>query len=127
MNDVQLLRYKDQEVRELRAEVARLRKRVGETGRHARRVEQAYKDAVLLASWRAVHIFPSRSYAAYHQISQRRWQNAIALLKLARVLDGRRWLLTDAATIEQCLDCARKRAIEQPESYKMRLNRHGRQ
>lgn len=125
MNDLQLTRYREQEIRELRAENAQLRKKLGETGRHARRVEKAYQDALLLAKWRAVHISPSRDFAAYHKISQRRWQNATALLRLARVLDGSRvWKITDLAVIEQRLDAAKKRAIEQPEAYKMRLNRH---
>ena len=54
MNDIQLARTRDQEIRELRHENARLRKKVCETGRHARRVQQAYKDALLLAEWRSV-------------------------------------------------------------------------
>ncbi len=125
MNDLQLTRYKDQQIRELRAEVAQLRKKLGESGRHARRVEQAFKDALLLAEWRSIQILPSRSYAAYHKMSQRRWQNAIGLLRLARVVESHRhWVITDLALIEQRLQVARQRAIEQPQAYKMRLNHH---
>lgn len=127
MNEIQASRYLQLENAELKAENARLRKKVQETGRHARRVEQAYKDALLLASFAEVRIYPSRAYAAYHRIGQRRWQNAIALLRMARVISGRRtWTVTDIATIGTRLDVVRQRAIEQPESYRSRLIRHGR-
>ena len=125
MNDLQTARYQEQEIRELRAENAQLRKRLGETNRHARRVARAYQDALLLATWRAAHIPPSRSYARHHKISQRRWQNAVGLLRLARVIEGRsRWITTDLTLVEQRLAVARQRATEQPAAYKMRLNGH---
>ena len=125
MNDSQLARYRDQEIRELRAENTALRKKLGETNRHARRVARAYQDALLLATWRAAHIFPSRSYAAHHRMSQRRWQNAIGLLRLARVIEGhRRWVTTDLALVEARLSVARQRAIDTPAAFKARLNGH---
>jgi len=126
MNDLQTERYQEQEIRELKAENTVLRKRLGETGRHARRVERAYRDALLLAEWRSVAVFPSRRYAAHHKISQRRWQNAIALLRMARILEGRRWTTTTLATIEQRLDAAKQRATDTPDAFKARLPRHGR-
>lgn len=126
MNELQLTRYKDQEIKELKAENAQLRKRLGESNRHARRVERAYRDALLLAEWRSVAVFPSRRYAAHHKISQRRWQNAIALLRMARILEGRRWTTTTLATIEQRLDAAKQRATDTPDAFKARLPRHGR-
>jgi len=125
MNELQQTRYAEQENRELRHENALLRKKLRETGRHARRVQQAYKDALLLAEWRAVRIFPSRAYARYQGISQRRWQNATALLRLARVLDGRKWKATELAIIEQRLELAKQRAIEAPDAFRARLPRHG--
>ena len=125
MNDVQLTRYKDQEIRELKAENTALRKRLGEKSRHARRVARAYQDALLLATWRAAHIPPSRSYAAHHKISQRRWENAIGLLRLARVITGhRRWVTTDLSLVEARLSVARQRAIDSPDTFKARLNGH---
>lgn len=125
MNDSQLTRYQEQEIKELKAENTALRKKLKETNRHARRVARAYQDALLLATWRAAHIPPSRSYAAHHRISQRRWQNAIGLLRLARVIEGRsRWITTDLTLVEQRLAVARQRATEQPAAYKMRLNGH---
>lgn len=118
-------RHAEQTIRELRYENTQLRKKLGETSRHAARVRLAYKDALLLAQWRAVGIMPSRTYARRHDITQRRWQNAIALLRMARVItDYRRWAITDLASIEQRLDVAKARAITQPESYRARLNRH---
>lgn len=125
MNDSQLTRYQEQEIRELKAENTALRKKLKETGRHARRVARAYQDALLLATWRASHIPPSRSYAAHHKISQRRWQNAVGLLRMARVIEGRsRWITTDLTLVEQRLAVARQRATEQPAAYRMRLNGH---
>ena len=125
MNDIQQNRYLTQEIRELRAENTALRKKLGETNRHARRVARAYQDALLLATWRAAHIAPSRSYAAHHKMSQRRWQNAIGLLRLARVITGhRRWVTTDLSLVEARLAVARQRAIETPDTFKARLNGH---
>src|SRR6059058_2755186 len=125
MNESQQTRYQEQEIRELQHENARLRKKLKETNRHARRVQQAYQDAVLLATWRTVHITPSRSYAAYQGISQRRWQNAVALLRLARVVDGQRWKTTELAIIEQRAEIAKQRALEAPDAFRARLPRHG--
>lgn len=118
-------RHAEQRIRELTHENTQLRKRLGERGRHAGRVRRAYSDGLLLAQWRAVGIMPSRAYARRHGITQRRWQNAVALLRMARVItDYRRWVITDLATIEQRLDVARTRAIEAPESYQARLIAH---
>lgn len=126
MNDLQLTRYQAQEIKELKSENAQLRKRLGANSRHARRVERAYRDALLLAEWRSVAVFPSRRYAAYHRMSQRRWQNAVALLRMARILEGRRWTTTALATIEQRLEAAKQRATDTPDAFKARLPRHGR-
>jgi len=127
MNEIQANTYLQLEIAELKAENTRLRKKLKENSRHARRVEKAYQDALLLASFAQVRIYPSRSYCLYkEQMPQRRWQNAIALLRLARVINGsRKWSVTDLATIGLRLETARQRAIEQPEAYRARLPRHG--
>ena len=66
-------------------------------------------------------------FARRHGMTQRRWQNAVGLLRMARVItDYRRWVITDLASIEQRLELAKCRAIEAPESYQARLNRHAR-
>ena len=125
MTPEQQIRYLELENAQIKRDAAALRKRLGENSRHARRVERAYRDALLLATWRAAHIPPSRSYARHHKISQRRWQNAVGLLRLARVIEGRsRWITTDLTLVEQRLAVARQRATEQPAAYKMRLNGH---
>lgn len=118
-------RHAEQRIRELTHENTQLRKRLGERGRHAGRVRRAYSDALLLAQWRAVGIMPSREFARRHGMTQRRWQNAVGLLRMARVItDYRRWQITELATIEQRLELARERAIETPASYHARLVAH---
>lgn len=120
-------RHAEQRIRELLHENTQLRKRLGERGRHAGRVRQAYSDGILLAQWRAAGIMPSREFARRHGMTQRRWQNAIGLLRMARIIvDYRRWTITDLATVEQRLELAKCRAIEAPESFQARLNRHAR-
>lgn len=115
------------ELEQLRQENARLSKALGEATYHSRRVQLAYEDALLLAQWRAIGIIPSRRYAKHHKMSQRRWQNALALLRMARIVVGhRRWSTDEVALIEKRLESARGRAAEMPESFFSRLNRHGR-
>lgn len=58
--------------------------------RHQNRVEEAYKDALMLAAWRANGIIPSRRYASLYGISQNRFENAVGLLRLARIVVRRR-------------------------------------
>ena len=119
--------YLEIENARLQSENTQLRKRLAESNRHAQRVERAYEDALQLAMWHAVGIVPSRRYAATHGIGQRAWQNAIALLKLARVVvRHRHWAATDAASIESRLAKAKGAALEDPDRYRLRLNRHGR-
>lgn len=114
-------------LRKLASENTRLSKALGEASYHSRRIQLAYEDALLLAQWRMAGIIPSRRYAKHHKMSQRRWQNAVALLRMARVIVGhRRWSTDSLALIEKRLESARIRAIEMPESFFSRLNRHGR-
>ena len=49
MNEIQANTYLQLEIAELKAENTRLRKKLKENSRHARRVEKAYQDALLLA------------------------------------------------------------------------------
>lgn len=80
-----------------------------------------------MATWWAAGIIPSRRFARLHNVTQNRWQNAVALLRMARVIVGpRRWATADMALIESRLEKARIRALEQPEAFWGRLNRHGR-
>jgi hypothetical protein len=121
----QEIRYLEIELAKARAEATKLRKALKENGRHARRIDRAYEDALLLAGWRAAGIIPSRRYANRFQITQFRYENAFGLLKLARVIQGRRrWVTEDLATIERKLAKARDRAVEDPNAFFLYLNKH---
>ena len=127
MNHVQAIRLLELETHELRQELGRLRNTLAERDSHARRIRQAKEDALLLALWAAAGIPPSRRYARRHNVSETRWENATALLRLARVLTGhRRWATRDAATIEARLERAAQTAIEAPASYRARHMRYRR-
>ena len=127
MTPEQQIRYLELENQQIKRDAAALRKKLSEVSGHTRRVERAYTDALLLATWCAGGIAPSRRFAARHQMSQRRWQNACGLLRMARVLDrNRHWTTTNLATIERRLERARQQAIETPAAYQARLNRHAR-
>lgn len=116
------------ELDQLREENTYLRNRLHESNRHRKRIELAYEDALLMAGWRVAGIIPSRRYAELHQITQRRWQNAVALLRMARVIVRRRHWATDAmAVIEKRLEQAKTKALNDRELFFLRLNRHGRQ
>lgn len=125
MNEQQIIRYLELENAKLRAEAARLRQRLHENSRHARRIDQAHDDALLLALWRIGGIAVSRDYAKSQAISQNRYQNAVALLKLARVIVRQRhWTVHDLATIEQRLAMARQKALDDPDLFFLRHPRH---
>jgi hypothetical protein len=123
----QQIRYLEVDNLKLRQENTRLRKAVKENGRHSRRIEQAYEDALLLATWRAAGIIPSRRYAKRFKITQFRYENAFGLLRLARIIQRQRaWVTEDLSVMESKLDLAREKALEDPQLYFLRLNRHSR-
>lgn len=127
MNAKQQVKYLELQLAKSRAEAAQLRKKIGENSRHVRRIQRAYEDALLFSMWRVAGITPSRDYAKIQGISQNRFQNATALLKMARVIVRQRhWAVTDLAVIEQRLATARQKALDDPELFFLRLNRHGR-
>jgi len=119
------LRSLQVELAKAKAEAAYLRKQLKVTNRHAKRIDKAYEDALLLAGWRAAGITPSRAYAKRYKMSQNRWQNAVTLLRLARVIvRHHHWATEDMAIIESRLNNARKSAIEYPDSFFFRHPRH---
>lgn len=125
MNEQQHIKYLELENAKLRAEAVQLRKKLGENARHTRRINKAYEDALLLAIWRVSGITPSRSYTKEQGISQNRFQNATALLKMARVIvRHRQWVIKDLVAIEQRLETARQRALDDPELFFLRHPRH---
>lgn len=128
MNVQQAIAYLETENAQLRAEVKALRRRLHDGRGFERRIERAYDDALLLSLWWAGGIYPSRRYARVAGgMSQRAWQNAMALLRMARIVTGqRRWMAQDAALIEQRLQRAKAQALADPERFWLRLNRHGR-
>ena len=113
------------ELAKARQEAALLRKRLGEHSRHQKRVEKAYEDALLLAFWRSVGIKPARRFAARYEMSQDRWQNALALLRLARIVQGRsRWPEIEMEVVERRLSSARDKALADPELFFLRHPRY---
>jgi hypothetical protein len=106
------------ELERLQAENAKLRAALRINGRHARRISRAHDCALLLATWHVAFLPTSREFAAKNSMPQRQWQNAQALLKLARVINAAgRWLCHDLPTISARLDDAVIAANAAPEAY----------
>jgi hypothetical protein len=125
MNAEQQIRYLQIELEKARQEASRLRKRLGENGKHARRIDRAYEDALLLATFYAAGIIPSRRYARLKGLTQNRWENATTLLKLARIIVRyRHWVTADLEVIEKRLAQAREKALETPALFFLRANKH---
>ncbi len=120
----QLLRH---ELRIARAELARLRRRLNENGAHGKRVDRAYHDALLLAGFHIGYLPTTRAYAYETAgITNGRWENARALLRLAKVHNGRRWLMADLMAIEAALSKAKEVALDAPNAFRGRLPKHAR-
>lgn len=127
MNASQEIEYLKLEVEKLKADRARMAKALQENSYHGRRIQRAYEDALLLAMWRSSGIIPSRRYAKLHNFTQTRWENCVGLLRMARIIvSHRRWVTDDLATIEQRLEIAKQKALENREAYKARLTAHAR-
>lgn len=96
-----------------------------ENGKHARRIDKAYQDALLLSTFYVGGIIPSRRFAKIQGLSQNRWENSIALLKLARVVEGhRRWVAQGLDVIEKKLIIAKGKSLEDPRIFFLRANSH---
>jgi len=125
MNTEQRIQYLEIELTKARREAANLRKKLGIRNKHYRRIDQAYEDALLLATWKAAGIHPSREYAKRFGITQNRFENSMGLLRLARVVVSHRtWVTDKLEDVESRLQKAKEKALESPEAYKARLNRH---
>jgi hypothetical protein len=125
MNLEQKVKYLEVELTKARREAAKLRKKLGVANKHYRRVDQAYEDALLLATWKAAGIYPSRQYARKFGLTQNRIENAHGLLRLARILErNRHWTTDKLEVIEERLQKAKEKALESPDAYKARLNGH---
>lgn len=109
------------------AEIATLRRKLGENGRYGRRLDAAYTDALLLAGFHVAYLPTTRAFAYTHAgITHCRWENAIALLRFARIINQRVWRAHDLVTIEAGLAKAKAKAAELPEAFRARLPRHAR-
>jgi hypothetical protein len=116
------------ELRRLQDENRKLRAALRVNGRHARRIKRAYDCALLLAQWHIAHLPSSREFAMQNGMAQRQWENGIALLRLARVVDmAGRWHWHDLPTISAKLDHAAVGANAAPEAFFSRGNKHMRQ
>ena len=121
------LKLVKEELRRAYAELATLRAKVRINSAHAKRIDRAYHDALLLAKFHIGFLETSRDAAkALAGITHCRWENAIALLRMARCHDGRKWKAHDLATIENKLDRAKELAIDEPDRFRARLPAHAR-
>lgn len=96
----------------VQSENRRLR-RMTQNGTQGRLLHRAAADARQLVGWRAAGFSVTRRNALSYGMSVRRWQWAIALLKLARVLDSQladadAFVLDDVADCLQAIDHAVK-------------------
>jgi len=125
MNTENQIRILQIELAKARAEATALRKTLGENHRHKKRIEKAWEDALLLSMWRSIGIYPSRRFAAKFDINQHRWENAVGLLRLARIIQGRsRWPVLDLEVTEQKLSQAKEKALADPQLFFLRMNSH---
>src|SRR5438270_13980293 len=125
MNTQQQLRYLQVELAKAKAEAAHLRKKLQFSNRHAKRIDKAYEDALLLATWRSTGTTASRAFARKQGFTQNRWENAVALLKVARVIQRQRhWVMDDLGLIEARLVNAREHAMKMPGAFFSRHPRH---
>ena len=119
------VKHLEVEIMRLREENTQLRKALRINGRHSRRIQRAYDSALLLASWHVGFLDVSRDFAASQGMAQRQWENGVALLRLARVINGHRWRVHDLSAIEGALRRAQDRALQTPEIFFSWCNRHG--
>ena len=121
----QQIRLLESQLRVANAELARLRRRLGEKGAHSKRLDRAYSDALLLAELHLAFLPTSRAFARERvAMTHNHWENAMALLRLARCYNRRHWVEHDLATIEERLAKAKQTALETPDAYRARLPKH---
>jgi hypothetical protein len=126
MDYQRIVTYLNTENRQLRDAVVKLGAKVGERTYHPRRVRLAYEDALLMAVSYSGGTYPSREYMMqYKEMSRARFDNALALLRMARVVK-RKWLWparreVHFPTIEKAVGLAKTKATDKPESYRLWL------
>jgi len=101
------------------------RRKLKEKGRHADRIRQAHVDSLIMASHHAAYLNTTRRAAAeLGAITQRRWEGAMGLMRLANVHNGDKWLIHDLAEITSRLEKAAQTALDCPSAYWSRLSKH---
>ena len=111
-------------LREQRDELAQLRRRLHENDRHGRRVRRAHEDALQMAAFHISGLPTSIGYMLSHGLTRRRWENARALLMLAKVHNGDKWIQRETNIINGSLSYAATLATERPGEFKANLSRH---
>lgn len=117
------------EVERLRRDNLRLRRNAKKRAAYTERINRAHGDALHFAIHMAngQGIRPTREYCAERLgIGRRRWQAAIALLRIARLFGGRRWVETTDQIAADRLSVARQTALDNPQAFYSRLPGHGR-
>ena len=110
------------EVMKLRHENSQLRKAARDGGGYRGRISRAYQDALQLAVYHMGFENTGRAVSVDSLgLTKRRWENAIALLKLAKLHNGRRWKSYDLVEIEQKLEQAKATALACPWLYRVQL------
>ncbi len=118
-------RHLEIECARLRTTNERLRQKLQlRDGRHTKRVHRAYVSALALATLHVAYLPTTRSMAQSAGLSQRQWETGLALLRLARVINGNRWQVHILATIDDRLQAAVDRSLADPEVFRARLPRH---
>lgn len=107
-------------------ELADARRKLQERGRHADRIRQAHVDALVMAGHHIAYLNTTRRAALeLAGITQRRWESAVGLMRLANVVNKRnRWLIHDLEDITKRLDKAQQAALDCPPAYRSRLSKH---
>lgn len=101
------------------------RRKLRERGRHADRIRQAHVDALVMASHHVAYLNTTRRASLeLGAITQRRWEGAIGLMRLANVHNGERWLIHDLADITSRLEKAAQTALDCPTAYWSRLSKN---
>lgn len=75
-------------IAQLRKENRYLRRRLTDNSPAGRILRRAYDDAGLLLVWRSAGYYPSLAWAGEQGMSERRWQWARGLLRVARLLEA---------------------------------------
>ena len=105
-------------------ELKELRRRLHENDRHGRRIRRAHEDALQMAAFHISGLPTSIGYMLSHGLTRRRWENARALLRLAKVHNGEKWTERETSVINGNLSYAAKLATERPSDFRVNLPRH---